>query len=326
MRLSVTNSNFSHINLGDLHFNGEGWSSLMKCPFHAGDNDPSFGINIRTNFFNCFGCGINGGVFALIGIAKHGAAYNPDLHNKEAREFYFGNAGHVAMDLPKIVTHKKRIKRSSNELKSMAGKAHAAVFFHRNTLLHEFGINMKAADNFVLGYTRVDGHPYWTIPHIMSNNSYVGINRRYYKRQVPDNVKRYHQVPGSSASILYNGKVLVHRESDTIFVVEDEWSVMHLWQFGLMAVSKPAACEHEFGGLHKDWLPYFEPHRVYVIPDIDENETGIKTAIKRQEATNGFIIHLPKLDGVNDFADLSRLYPDTANEWLCSIVGVSNTD
>lgn len=38
---------------------GKEWINVL-CPFHA-ENNPSFGVNMRSGGFNCFGCGVKGG-------------------------------------------------------------------------------------------------------------------------------------------------------------------------------------------------------------------------------------------------------------------------
>jgi len=40
----------------------QGQDSAIRCPFHAGDDTPSFIISPKTNLFHCFGCGVAGSV------------------------------------------------------------------------------------------------------------------------------------------------------------------------------------------------------------------------------------------------------------------------
>lgn len=43
-----------------------GRSLLWRCPFHAGDNDPSFKVDTREPFYICFGCPAKGDVFTFL--------------------------------------------------------------------------------------------------------------------------------------------------------------------------------------------------------------------------------------------------------------------
>ena len=43
-----------------------GRSLFWHCPFHAGDNDPSFKVDRNEPFFRCFGCGARGDVFSFL--------------------------------------------------------------------------------------------------------------------------------------------------------------------------------------------------------------------------------------------------------------------
>lgn len=46
--------------LATLQAGGKGWTKNIPCPFHP-DNTGSFGVNLDTGAFHCFGCGQKGG-------------------------------------------------------------------------------------------------------------------------------------------------------------------------------------------------------------------------------------------------------------------------
>lgn len=49
-----------------LYPSGNGWVKTNCLMPNHNDTSPSFGINIESNFYNCFGCGATGNIFALI--------------------------------------------------------------------------------------------------------------------------------------------------------------------------------------------------------------------------------------------------------------------
>lgn len=44
----------------------DGRSLFWCCPFHAGDRDPSFKVDLKEPFYRCFGCGARGDVFTFM--------------------------------------------------------------------------------------------------------------------------------------------------------------------------------------------------------------------------------------------------------------------
>ena len=44
----------------------DGRSLFWHCPFHGGDRDPSFKVDLKEPFFRCFGCDARGDVFELL--------------------------------------------------------------------------------------------------------------------------------------------------------------------------------------------------------------------------------------------------------------------
>ena len=49
-----------------LYPSGNGWVKTNCLMPNHNDSSPSFGINIETNFYNCFGCSATGNIFSLI--------------------------------------------------------------------------------------------------------------------------------------------------------------------------------------------------------------------------------------------------------------------
>jgi DNA primase len=41
-------------------------SLFWPCPFHAGDRDPSFKVDLKEPFYRCFGCEARGDVFTFL--------------------------------------------------------------------------------------------------------------------------------------------------------------------------------------------------------------------------------------------------------------------
>ena len=44
----------------------DGRSAFWPCPFHAGDRDPSFKVDLKEPFYRCFGCEARGDVFTFL--------------------------------------------------------------------------------------------------------------------------------------------------------------------------------------------------------------------------------------------------------------------
>jgi hypothetical protein len=55
----------------ELKATSDGWTTNVCCPFHE-EKDPSFGVNVQTGAFRCFGCNANGGSVLDFTIARHG--------------------------------------------------------------------------------------------------------------------------------------------------------------------------------------------------------------------------------------------------------------
>ncbi|WP_295885434.1 CHC2 zinc finger domain-containing protein [uncultured Thiohalocapsa sp.] len=51
------------------------WSQNIRCPFHE-DPTPSFGVNLRTGAFRCFGCDANGGSIIDFAMMADGLSFD----------------------------------------------------------------------------------------------------------------------------------------------------------------------------------------------------------------------------------------------------------
>ena len=56
-----------------------GRSLFWPCPFHAGDRDPSFKVDLHEPFYRCFGCSARGDVFTFL-RAMEGIEFKDALH------------------------------------------------------------------------------------------------------------------------------------------------------------------------------------------------------------------------------------------------------
>lgn len=54
----------------DLRASGDGWTQNVRCPFHEDENG-SFGVNLTTGAYRCFGCGAAGGSVIDHAMAAH---------------------------------------------------------------------------------------------------------------------------------------------------------------------------------------------------------------------------------------------------------------
>lgn len=49
-----------------LYSSGNGWVKTNCLMPNHNDSSPSFGINVETNYYNCFGCSATGNIFSLV--------------------------------------------------------------------------------------------------------------------------------------------------------------------------------------------------------------------------------------------------------------------
>lgn len=324
-RLSVSHPRFAGM---EIVSRGGVWSNSMPCPFHE-DSSPSFAVNLQANNFHCFGCGVKGTSWDLIGMAVIGDEYDREnwsafqgriLDWWNGKKIVVGNFPPVKIK-PKIpfarAAHTHNVKQWHEKMMTYE--------FKQKSLMEHFGINGKTAHHFMLGHTGTDmkAGAYISIPYFRLDGILYGVNLRYAARKVPDQILKYYKMPGSDGLMLYNGRVIAGKpDGSRLFIVEDEWSVMALWQLGQDAVAYPASTGAR-GSLREEWMKHLVKYECVVIPDRDK--TGILCARMRVNALRdaGGVatpMVLPVLDGVKDFADLARMHPDIAK----STVGKDN--
>lgn len=316
-RLAQVSGRFATINLSEGKQAGE-WLSLFLCPFHD-DPDPSLGFNIKNNTFHCFGCGLGGTSWTLVGLAICGPSYSQQADYNDVLRWWHGKE-HAPVEWTPLQIKPKPVFQAK-KLAAASKRYQYDIFWKHQFVKDQFGLDIATTKHFHLGWWESKFGPYITIPHYRSNKSLVGMNARYAYRDVPEDKIKYILSPGSSRIGLYNGVVLLDpkNEGRRVYVVEDEKSVWMLHQHGELAVAYPANPHSTTGNINEAWLPYFEKVVPVPIGDLDRNEVGQITAANAANALGVEAACLPTLEGVKDFADLALLYPGLVKSWLYSV-------
>ncbi|MGB5830410.1 MAG: CHC2 zinc finger domain-containing protein, partial [Thiohalocapsa sp.] len=76
-----------------------GWSQNVRCPFHN-DTEPSFGVNLESGAYRCFGCGAEGGGIVDFVMQRHGLSL-ADARAKLAADYGVDGARPSVSDKPR---------------------------------------------------------------------------------------------------------------------------------------------------------------------------------------------------------------------------------
>lgn len=278
--------------------------NLTICPFHQ-DTNPSLSINVREQYFNCFGCGVGGDVVRF--VMRY---YNLSLHS--ALEFLAKRAG---MDIhldPKDWAEEKKQRDIEGAL------AEATIAYQNNIppdvrkYLNDRGISNETIEKFHVGFCKGSeqlkgdsealvkagilydngGHffkGHITFPHFY-NGSVIYISGRGWPE------KRHLKLDGDKVTLthLYHEEAL--RQKDVI-ISEGEIDTLTLLQHGFNASGILGA-----GAFQPEWVGKFKHHEVvYVTLDGDKagKEGNIRTA--QLLGAKARIVSMPEGKDVNEF-------------------------
>jgi DNA primase len=202
-----------------------------SCPFpenhHGGDANPSWGMNITTGLWSCFGCGEKGNLEQLIervvGVDRLEAmrlAYG-DLGLDEVQSLMSGEA----------VASVAQMTPLQRDISSWATNEHP--------YWHGRGFNDETIGHWQLGYSPEMNRV--TVP-IWANREIVGWTAR---RVVETDEPKWRHSPGLSRQSLLFGAD--DADGDSCIVVEAPLSVVMLWQQGIRNAVATLGCKMSLG-------------------------------------------------------------------------------
>lgn len=283
---------------------------VVNCPFHEGDNDPSFTIYPNETYY-CFGCGVWGDAVKFLVEYKH-------ITQEEALEI-------VGIDYKFPRTHKNKIVKLRNVLGTWKFLGQATNDYHdylkktpgAATYLHGRGFNDETIAKYKLGYT--DGYVLnYKFAEEYAMALEVGLTNKdgfevMSHRIVIPNLIGDNEVDFMTGRTIANSKTkYVHtrgiralhgffevRKSPVLFLVEGQMDWLMLRQWGW-----PAAA---IGGsrLTRQNEIALESKRIIYVPDNDD--TGRKNAEKISERfPNTTVLDYSEF-GVKDVAEFAQI-------------------
>ena len=230
----------------------------IPCPFHD-DHNPSCGVNIADNKFNCFSCGQHGNILDFATLMSDGDPQdNQDL--RAGAKLVMDVCGISTPRSPKTRRRARQVNQEGCATKSNI-KPVQAEFGGSETVSnkpltfelsldseHDFfdhnGICGEQIETFGLGFCS-KGSMAGRIAIPIHNESgelvaYVG---RWADKKMPEDADKYKFPTGFKKSlVLYNlhrflGLQTTHITSKHIVLVEGFWSVQRLHRLGIAAVA-----------------------------------------------------------------------------------------
>lgn len=295
-----------------------GWL-WWHCPFHVGDNTPSFGCRKDDTRFYCFGCGKGGDALSWLteyrrvsfkaALQELGAPVHPQnmrvqekIPEREqgpvsARDAYAPPAVEWQAAMRDLAAEAERALWSDDGVKALAW-------------LHKRGLKDETIKRFHLGFNPVERHKPFvdrgiTIP------CFVGGNLWYVKIRRPAGDPKYRCVGGSRPVALFNADDL--QGVDRALLCEGEFDCMTAWQ----ELNDVIACA-TFGAASNrpdlaTWGLYLLPLRqVFVCFDNDANETGWAAALDVCQLLGDAAKLAPPPEG---YKDLNDLYTSGGDLW-----------
>jgi len=204
-----------------------GSNYMAKCPFHD-DNTPSMSIDNKKGVFNCFTCG-GGDIFTFVQMME-GLDFKEAL-NKLSNDYDIRLDKHIRKNRNRGL--KQLVKDLCNQDDEIEFIEDEVEKYKRNQ--HKLFLNSydrKTLEEFNIGFCFDpcdDLNNRVTIPWYDENRNLIGI----VGRDVTDNSKaKYKAKKGTRKnSTFYNLHRAKHYEE--IIIVEDERSVLRLYEFGI---------------------------------------------------------------------------------------------
>jgi len=222
----------------------------INCPFHD-DENPSCGVNVAENKFNCFSCNEHGNILDFATLIQDGDPQNTDDLRKGALlvmdicNISTPRSPRKPRKAKKTVGHEKKQKMAqsqnktdsvstSNEpLKFELTLEQESEFFDRNNIL------VEQVEFFGLGFCgRGSMAERIAIPIHNENNELVAYAGRWASEDLPEDEDKY-KFPAKfkKTHVLYNLNRIIEAKPKHVVLVEGFWSAQRLHSLSIPAVA-----------------------------------------------------------------------------------------
>lgn len=204
----------------------------FSCPFHQ-ENEPSFGVNLDTGGYNCFGCGVTG---SLVNLIEKLDLQITGLHETDTINRHLLKKKMEALKdgIDGVEYHFK----SSYEFKELTLKKNRQSLYSKDMMryIKKRRIGVKAIRKFKIGYMKGLNHPFknrLVIPVFDEN----GVLVWYEGRDITDKKKTekwWRSFNSRSNKILFNLNNI--HDYNYVIIVEGIFDVIRLWSYGYNVV------------------------------------------------------------------------------------------
>lgn len=300
-----------------------GGRKVAKCPFHNGDNTPSFTVYPNDTYF-CFGCDVWGDVVKFL-VDFKGMTFDAAIAYVGA-DYKYKN-----VEKPQVI----KVKNTTNMysfLYEVAEQYHHYLLQQPGAIryLESRGLTMDTIHEFKLGYTdgRVLSLPFDWQYHLAIEAGILhknGLEILSHRITIP-NITEPHEVDFIVGRTVTNDKVKylgiktakpLHgfyavRHSPVIFLVEGQFDWITLRQWGY-----PAAVT---GGTHlsRHNITLLRDKKIILIPDLDESGVGMAAMekLKDQLGDNAYILDYSECRTKPGKLDISTLGESPGGKYL----------
>lgn len=255
---------------------------VTRCPFHEGDETPSFSANLSTGLWQCFGCGAKGNF-------------------KQFEERFKNRTENVQTELSEIPI--KTVNEYHNTLLT-----NGIVLDY---LLHNRGWSEDVIKNHKIGW---NGYRV-TIPIKNKNGDYVNIRCYDALHKFDPSEKMISWKRNMGGVNLW--PIHIVEDADEIYLFEGEPDTILGLSLGLQAATLTSGVAAIANNIHK-FANYFKGKKVYLIYDTDQAGKKASLNVSRilskiadvynvdLSPTNDFTDYIVKNNSFKDFLDLKN--------------------
>lgn len=274
------------------------------CPFHKEDT-PSFFVNVKEQYFHCFGCGAGGDVFNFV-MRQKGMSFSEALK-------YLAERKGIQVSFDNVDLQEEQKRRDIYSALSEAAKIyHESLPAEVIDYLKGRGLTEETIKAYRIGFC--NGQSKYRLPHeVLLNAGLIYENGRNYfegfitfphilygrvvyisGRGYPEKKHKKLETDKVQLAHLYNEQVLSQKE---VILAEGEIDTLTLLQHGFNACGVLGA-----GSFKDEWVNKFKNcETVYL--SLDGDEAGIKGSLRigNQISEKARIVCLPAGMDINDY-------------------------